>query len=153
LEGMGKPFRWAEVEQTNRMLVQMEIACAHFVIFGGPEETPATVREGLDNIARLDHCVVLGFSGVRVYPKAPLHRRAVAEHVVQETDSLFEPVYYVSPMVDKAWMERQVSQSWAGRRDRIFPPHEGQRAAAVLRAFGWKGLLWDRMIRFPSSRV
>ncbi len=153
LEGMGKPFRWAEVEQTNRMLVQTRIACAHFVIFGGPAETPATVREGLDNIARLDHCVVLGFSGVRVYPRAPLHRRAVAEHLVQETDSLFDPVYYVSPMVDKAWMERQVSESWAGRRDRIFPPHEGQRAAAVLRAFGWKGLLWDRMIRFPSQAV
>ncbi len=153
LEGMGKPFRWAEVMQTNRMLVQTQIACAHFVIFGGPQETPETVREGLDNIAHLDHCVVFGFSGVRVYPKAPLHRRAVAEHVVQETDSLFEPVYYVSPLVDKAWMERQVAESWAGQRDRIFPPHEGQRAAAVLRAFGWKGLLWDRMIRFPSSGV
>jgi radical SAM superfamily enzyme YgiQ (UPF0313 family) len=153
LEAMGKPFRWADVAQTNQILVQTQIACAHFVIFGGPQETPATVREGLDNIARLDHCVVLGFSGVRIYPKAPLHRRAVAEHIVQETDSLFDPVYYVSPMVDKAWMERQVSESWAGRRDRIFPPHEGQRAAAVLRAFGWKGLLWDRMIRFPASRV
>jgi radical SAM superfamily enzyme YgiQ (UPF0313 family) len=153
LEGMGKPFRWADVAQTNRMLVQTQIACAHFVIFGGPAETPATVREGLDNVARLDHCVIFGFSGVRVYPSAPLHRRAVAEHQVQETDSLFEPVYYVSPLVDKAWMERQVSESWAGRRDRIFPPHEGQRAAAVLRAFGWKGLLWDRMIRFPSGTV
>ncbi len=153
LEGMGKPFRWAEVEQTNRMLVQTQIACAHFVIFGGPQETAATVREGLDNIARLDHCVVLAFSGVRIYPRSPLHRRAVAEHLVHETDSLFDPVYYVSPLVDKVWMEQQVSQSWAGRRDRIFPPHEGQRAAAVLRAFGWKGLLWDRMIRFPSSQV
>lgn len=153
LEGMGKPFRWAEVVETNQMLVQTEIAGAHFVIFGGPGETPATVREGLDNIARLDHCVVLGFSGVRIYPATPLHRRAVTEHLVQETDSLFEPVYYVSPLVDKAWMERQVSQSWAGRRDRIFPPHEGQRAAAVLRAFGWKGLLWDRLIRFPSRVV
>ncbi len=153
LEAMDKPFRWAEVEQTNRILVQTEIACAHFVIFGGPQETSATVREGLNNVARLEHCVVFGFSGVRVYPRAPLQRRAVADHLVQETDSLFDPVYYVSPMVDKAWMERQVSESWAGRRDRIFPPHEGQRAAMVLRAFGWKGLLWERMIRFPSSVV
>jgi radical SAM superfamily enzyme YgiQ (UPF0313 family) len=148
LEGMGKPFRWAEVVQTNQLLVQAQIAGAHFVIFGGPAETPATVREGLDNIARLEHCVVLAFSGVRIYPRSPLHRRAVAEHLVSETDSLFDSVYYVSPQVDKAWMEQQVSQSWAGRRDRIFPPHEGQRAAAVLRAFGWKGLLWDRLIRF-----
>ena len=151
LEAMGKPFRWADVQQTNQMLIQTQIACAHFVIFGGPQEAPATIREGLDNITHLEHCVVFGFSGLRVYPGAPLHRRAIAEHFLQETDSLFEPVYYVSPAVDKAWMERQVAQSWAGRRDRIFPPHEGQRAASVLRAFGWKGLLWERMIRFPAS--
>lgn len=150
LEGMGKPFRWAEVERTNQMCVQAEVACAHFVIFGGPQETPATVREGLDNIARLEHCVVFGFSGIRVYPGTPLHECAVAEGLVQRTDSLFEPVYYVSPTVDKAWMEQQVIESWSGRRDRVFPPHEGQRAAAILRSFGWKGLLWERMIRFPS---
>jgi radical SAM superfamily enzyme YgiQ (UPF0313 family) len=151
LEAMGKPFRWAEVQHTNEMLARARIACAHFVIFGGPQETPATVREGLDNIARLEHCVVFGFSGVRVYPGALLQKRAIAEHLLQETDSLFEPVYYVSPAVDKAWMEQQVVESWAGRRDRIFPPHEAQRAASMLRAFGWKGLLWERMIRFPST--
>jgi len=153
LEAMGKPFRWADVTQTNEMLVQAGIACAHFVIFGGPQETPATVREGLDDIAGLEHCVVFGFSGIRIYPGAPLHRRAIAEHLLQETDSLFEPVYYVSPAVDKAWLERQVVESWAGRQDRIFPPGRGQRAAAMLRAFGWKGLLWERMIHFPADVV
>lgn len=151
LEGMGKPFRWAEVQETNEMLVETQIACAHFVIFGGPQETPETVRKGLGNIARLENCVVFAFSGVRIYPNASLHRRAIAEGLLRETDSLFEPVYYVSPTVDKAWMEQQVTQSWAGRRDRIFPPHEGQRAALMLRAFGWKGLLWERMIRFPAN--
>jgi len=151
LAGMGKPFGWAEVERTNQMCVEAGIACAHYVIFGGPEETPATVREGLDNTARLEHCVVFAFSGVRIYRGTPLHRRALTEHVLEPTDSLFEPVYYVSAAVDKAQMERQIAASWAGRRDRIFPPHEGQRAAAVLRAFGWKGLLWDRIIQFPSK--
>jgi radical SAM superfamily enzyme YgiQ (UPF0313 family) len=151
LKGMEKPFRWEDVERTNQMLAQTGIACAHFVIFGGPGETPETVREGLDNIARLEHCVVFGFSGVRIYPATRLHQRAIAEHFLRETDSLFEPIYYVSSAVDKAWMEQQVTESWAGRRDRIFPPHEGQRAAAVLRSFGWKGLLWERMIRFPSA--
>lgn len=153
LEAMGKPFRWADVERTNQMCVQMEIACAHFVIFGGPQETPTTVRDGLDNIARLERCVVFGFSGIRIYPGTSLHKRAIVERLLRETDTLLEPVYYVSPAVDKAWMERQVAESWAGRRDRIFPPHEGQRAAAILRGFGWKGLLWERMIRFPSRAV
>jgi radical SAM superfamily enzyme YgiQ (UPF0313 family) len=153
LEAMGKPFRWADVERTNQMLALAEIACAHFVIFGGPQETAATVREGLDHIAALDRCVVFAFSGIRIYPGTPLHKRAIAEHRLQETDSLFDPTYYVSGQVDKAWMEQQVTESWAGRRDRIFPPHEGQRAATILRGFGWKGLLWERMIPFSSDNV
>ena len=153
LEAMGKPFRWADVEQANQTLAQAEIACAHFVIFGGPRETEATVREGLNHVAALERCVVFAFSGMRIYPGTPLHQRAVAEGYLRETDSLFEPVYYVSREVDKAWMEQQVTESWAGRLDRLFPPHEGQRAATILRGFGWKGLLWDRMVQFSSNNV
>ena len=89
LEAMGKPFRWADVRRANQMLAQAGVPCAHFVIFGGPQESPATVREGLDNVAALESCVVFGFSGIRVYPGATLHRRAIAEHFLQETDSLF----------------------------------------------------------------
>jgi radical SAM superfamily enzyme YgiQ (UPF0313 family) len=153
LEAMGKPFRWADVERMNRMFVQAEVACAHFIIFGGPGETDATVREGLDNIARLEHCVVFGFSGIRVYPGTALHQCALAEGVLQEGDLLFEPAYYVSPAVDKTWMDCHVTESWAGRQDRVFPPQRGQRVVAMLRASGWKGLLWERMISFPSDEV
>ncbi|MEN6335015.1 MAG: lipid biosynthesis B12-binding/radical SAM protein, partial [Phycisphaerales bacterium] len=91
LEAMGKPFRWSDVQETNRMCVQTGVACAHFVLFGGPQETPATVRAGLDNIAGLEHCVVFGFSGLRVYPGVPLHRRAIAEGLLQEAAPLLEP--------------------------------------------------------------
>ncbi len=153
LEAMGKPFRWADVERMNRMLVQAEVACAHFIIVGGPGETTMTVREGLDNIARLEHCVVFGFSGIRVYPGTALHKRALAEGVLGEADALFEPAYYVSPAVDKAWMDHHVAECWAGRQDRVFPPQRGQRVVAMLRAAGWKGLLWERMISFPSDEV
>jgi len=148
LRGMGKPFRWAEVERANQMLVQAKVACSHFIIFGGPDETRETFGQGLKNIAALENCVVFGFSGIRVYPGAPLHKRAVAEGVLKETDSLFEPVYYVSPGLDKAWMDRQLTEAWADRRDRVFPPQEGQRVVATLRAFGWKGLIWERLINF-----
>jgi len=40
LEGMNKPFRWHNVARTNHLFVQAEVACAHFVVFGGPGETP-----------------------------------------------------------------------------------------------------------------
>ena len=151
LRGMGKVFQWAEVREATEMLSQSRIACGNFIIFGGPDETEATIQEGLDNIAALEHCVVFGFSGIRIYPGTPLHRRALAEGVVQESDSLFEPVYYVSPKVDKAWMDRRVTDAWARRQDRIFPPEQGVRVTSKLRAVGWKGLLWERLIQFPPE--
>ena len=151
LHGMGKLFQWADVREASDMLSQARVACAHFIIFGGPDETAETVEEGLDNIAALKHCAVFGFSGIRIYPGTPLHQRALAEGVVQANDSLFEPVYYLSPIVDKAWMDRRVTEAWARRPDRIFPPEQGIRVTSKLRAIGWKGLLWERLIQFPPE--
>jgi radical SAM superfamily enzyme YgiQ (UPF0313 family) len=153
LKAMSKPFRWVDVQETNELFVQAGIACAHFVVFGGPEETQTTIDKGLDNIETLRHCVILGFSGLRIYRGTSLYHRAVAEGLIRETDSLFEPVYYVSPSLDKTWMERHVTEAWAGRQDRVFPPQRGQRVVAKLRAAGWKGLLWDRMIAFGPDKT
>lgn len=151
LAGMGKPFRWPDVRHANDILVEARIACAHFIIFGGPDETESTVREGLDNIAQLDRCVVFGFSGIRIYPGTPLLERAISEGVIDSSTSLFKPVYYSSPKLDKSGMEKLLTESWSGRSDRVFPPEQGSRIVAKLRGFGWKGLLWDRMIRFDSD--
>lgn len=151
LRGMGKVFRWADVREATDMLSQAHVACAHFIIFGGPDETPQTLQEGLDNIAALEHCVVFGFSGIRIYPRTPLHRRALAEGIVQESDTLFEPVYYIAPDIDKAWMDQRLTEAWARRQDRVFPPERGARVTAKLRAMGWKGLLWERLVQFPPA--
>jgi hypothetical protein len=64
---------------------------------------------------------------------------------------LFEPVYYISPTVDKDWMDRRVTEAWARRPDRVFPPERGFRVTRKLRALGWKGLLWERLIQFPPE--
>ena len=152
LHGMGKAFTWADAREATDMLSQSHVACAQFIIFGGPDETAETVEEGLNNIAALESCVVFGFSGIRIYPGTPLHRRALAEGVVQKDESLFEPVYYIAPTVDKAWMDRRLTEAWARRPDRVFPPQRGYCVTAKLRSLGWKGLLWERLIaRWPSE--
>ena len=109
LKGMGKPFSWEEVRRCHDLLVQVRVACGHFVIFGGPGETADTLQEGLDNIAALTSGVVFGFSGIRVYPGTPLQRQAIAEGVIAATDDLFKPVYYTAPGLDKEWMDRAVT--------------------------------------------
>jgi hypothetical protein len=44
-----------------------------------------------------------------------------------------------------------IADAFGGRRDRIFPPVEGQQRLAVMHNFGYRGLLWDHLIRFPKD--
>jgi len=48
-------------------------------------------------------------------------------------------------------MDQRVTDAWAHRQDRIFPPEQGSRVTLKLRAAGWKGLLWERLIQFPPE--
>ncbi|WP_432821991.1 lipid biosynthesis B12-binding/radical SAM protein [Trichloromonas sp.] len=152
LAGLAKGFNFAEVEAVNRACVDEQLPCAHFVIFGGPGETEATVQEGLANLARLQHTVVFAFSGIRLLSKSPLHAQAIREGLVSADQSLLQPVYYYSPNVDRDVMNATIEESFRGRRDRIFPPSEGQKRMAVMHNFGYRGLLWDKLISFGRSR-
>ncbi len=153
LAGLDKPFTWTDVEAANKVLIENEIACAHFIMFGGPDETPQTVAAGLANIEGLDQCVVFGFSGIRLYPNSPLAARAIDEGVIVKGDDLFMPVYYVSPEVDKDWLDETLTSSWASKPDRFFPPNKSDRITQQLRGLGWKGLLWDQiLIRAGTSK-
>jgi hypothetical protein len=62
LAGLGKGFTFGEVLAFNEAAVAAEIPAAHFVMFGGPGETAATVREGLENLRRLDRSVIFAYS-------------------------------------------------------------------------------------------
>jgi radical SAM superfamily enzyme YgiQ (UPF0313 family) len=148
LKGLDKGFTFDEVRRVNEAAVVNHIPAAHFVIFGGPDETEATVEEGLENLASLERSVVFAFSGIRVLPGAPLHHRAVAEGLVDGDDDLLKPVFYQSPQVDREWMNARIEESFHGRRDRIFPPEEGQERLSVMERFGYKGLLWDQLVAF-----
>lgn len=148
LSGLGKGFSFADVVAANRACVEERLPAAHFVIFGGPGETDETVAEGLENLSRLDHCVVFAFSGIRILPGTPLAEQAFAEGAVARETSLLRSVYYFSPHVEPAAMNRRIEASFRGRRDRIFPPAEGAERLAVMRRFGFRGPLWDRLITF-----
>jgi hypothetical protein len=109
------------------------------------------VAEGLANLQRLEHTVVFAYSGIRILPGTALHAQAIAEGVLSPASSLFEPVYYYSPGIDAEVMNGLIADSFRGRRDRIFPPVEGQKRLAVMHSFGFRGLLWDHLIRFPKD--
>jgi len=151
LDALGKGFSFSDVLEVNRAFVAEKLPCAHFVMFGGPGETPETLAEGLSNIRRLEYCLVFAYSGIRILPRTGLYARAVAEGRIAAGDPLREPVYYHSPRVDAEAMNRSIEAAFHGRRDRIFPPSEGQKRLSIMHDFNFRGLLWDTLIRFPKG--
>lgn len=149
LRSLGKGFSFADALEVNRACVAERLPCAHFVMFGGPGETMETVAQGLANLQKLEHTVVFAFSGIRILPGTPLLARAVRDGILAEGDSLREPVYYLSPGLEVERMNQMITDSFRNRRDRIFPPVEAQKRMAIMYRFGYRGLLWDTLIKFP----
>jgi len=151
LHGLKKGFRFADVLAVNEACIAEKIPAAHYVMFGGPDETYATVAEGLENIERIDTNVVFAFSGLRILPGTELHQRAIAEQVVKADNSLLMPAYYFSPHIEVKKMNEMILKTFKKRREWIFPPSEGQKRLAVMRRVGFRGLLWDTLVSFEKA--
>jgi hypothetical protein len=110
-----------------------------------------TVTEGLKNIQKLKKCVVFAFCGIRIHPNTRICARALQEGVIDPKDSLLKPVYYFSPDLDRIAVTERIASAFRGRRDRIFPPSEGLLRVATMNRFGYRGVLWDKLISFKKD--
>lgn len=151
LHSLGKGFTFADALEANRACVAERLPCAHFVMFGGPGETMETVAEGLANLEQLEHTVVFAFSGIRILPGTALLERAVRDGILAKDASLREPVYYLSSGVDVESMNDMIMEAFRNKRDRVFPPSAGQERLSIMHRFGYRGLLWDTLIKFPKE--
>ncbi|MDA3791856.1 MAG: lipid biosynthesis B12-binding/radical SAM protein [Desulfobacula sp.] len=151
LKGINKSFNFEDIFAFNENCIKADIPCAHFFMFGGPKETQATVLEGLKNIERLEKCAVFVFSGIRVLPQTGIHKIAVKEGIISDDNNLLKPCYYFSPLVDKNWMDIKIKEAFHRRKDRFFPPEDGQMRMRALKIFGFKGLLWDMAIKLKKK--
>jgi len=154
LKGINKSFDFEDIFSFNENCNTAGIPCAHFFMFGGPGETPLTVLESLKNIERLQKCAVFVFSGIRILPETGLQEIAIKQGLLTSDETLLKPFYYVSPLVDKEWMDKTIKEAFHRRKDRFFPPEEGRMRMRALKIFGFKGLLWDMAItlkKTPSS--
>ena len=146
LAGLNKMFDWNDVVCANNIVIQADIACAHSVIFGGPDETYQTLEEGIENCRQLENCVVFGFGGVRIYPDSPLLKRALAEGVIEESTSLLEPFFYFSPEIEEKKMTDMICRGWNNDRRLLFPPAKAEMMSEIIKKmFNIKGLLWDKI--------
>ena len=155
LRRMGKSFTFSDIIECNDLFVRHGIATSHFFMFGGPGETRETAEEGIRNIMSLQKCVIFVFLGIRILPDTPLARLAVNENIIKAGDGLLHPVYYVSPGVDKKWLEERLTKAFEGVRHCVFPPDAYDSSLQVLHKLGYTGPMWDLLLkdRKPRERI
>jgi len=90
----------------------------------------------------------LHFSGIRIFPGTLIQAQAVKEGIIEENDSLLNPVYYFSPDIGREKLNNVILEGFEGRMDRIFPPSQGLEMARAMNRHGFYGLLWDRLVYY-----
>ncbi len=145
LAAYGKRFTFDDVLRSHEMARQAKIDCCHFLVCGGPGETPGTLEEGFQNSLRLKEAAILALVGMRVYPGTALHAAVGRERALPPDDALLQPYYYVSSaLTEDEVFERlqdfsRRSPSWIVGD----PPPRYVELAARLRSRGVIGPLWS----------
>ena len=107
LARLRKGFTAEDVRRAAGVVRRHRIPCLWILLFGGPGETEATVRETLDFVHRSvrPQDVVFYNWRLRIYPGTELERMARAEGVLERRDELLKPAFYFSPGMDPARLD------------------------------------------------
>lgn len=147
LSGIQKHFSFEDVLTVHNRIVEEEIPLAHFIMFGGPNETEATLQQGLKNIEKLEKSVVFAYIGIRIFPQTTIYDRAIQDGVISRDQCLLAPQFYYSPEIDRARIEEAILDSFANKMDRIYPCHEVVQRIVMLHKMGQVGPLWDLLLK------
>ncbi len=72
--------------------------------------------------------------------------------MIAPDQSLFDPVYYLSPAVDRAALEQTLTEAFAPHRHIVFPPDRFDSGLRMLHKMGHIGMLYERLLT-PSRRA
>ncbi len=145
LEGLGKHHNAADIVNADKLCIDAGVTPAHFFIFGGPGETEETVEENLAVIESLKGPTAATFA-IRIYPRTGLHARAIEEGLIDPSDPLLDPAYYISPHIDaEAVIERLNAVAEKRRNFFLLGSDSGVDKEIIkrLRQRGRKGPLWE----------
>ncbi|MFH1437390.1 MAG: radical SAM protein [Pseudomonadota bacterium] len=131
---MRKNFSRETLEKAAGHIRDQGMPTMWFFIFGGPGETRETFLESLDFIDRfiVPEDMVHMTEGLRVYPGTGLFDTALAQGIVQESDNLIEPFYYVSPGLGAGTLARLVRRAAADRLNCV-PSSESAPGPAMMK--------------------
>jgi radical SAM superfamily enzyme YgiQ (UPF0313 family) len=146
LQSYGKSFTYEEIERASRAARALELNYSHFIIFGGPGETPATMEETIARTRELPGAFFFATIGMRIYPGTPLWRK-LAPEARGETpgEYLVEPRFYLEPpfTVDGLFARVQEEQRTASNWAIGDPPPVFVEAMDKLRQRGVRGPMWE----------
>ncbi|MEW5804639.1 MAG: lipid biosynthesis B12-binding/radical SAM protein [bacterium] len=152
LRKLGKSFLFKDIAACNDLFARHDVATAHYFMFGCPGETKETVAEGIENIRGLKRTVSFIFMGIRVLPHTALFETACREGMLEPEQKLLDPVYYISPAVEKTWLEETLASAFSGDRYCIYPPDSLDSNVQLLHQMGYVGSLWDMLLSSKDRR-
>jgi hypothetical protein len=91
--------------------------------------------------------------GIRILPNTSLAHIALREKVISSDDGMLKPVYYISPSVDKQWMEATLTEAFADMKHCVFPPDAFDNSLRILHKLGYSGTLWDLLRPGENPRL
>ena len=149
LAAYGKPFKVHQAMVAHRQAVSAGLHVAHYLLLGGPGETPETLEETLTHMEGLEKTVVFLFCGMRIYPGTPLFKQAVAEGRIDASRDLLDPVFYESDGISRQYILDQVASRAAGRTNWIIGAGSSETSSIISRMYqkGYSGPLWEYLIR------
>ena len=153
LAGLNKPFCFDDVLHFSEACLHEDIPCIHYIMFGGPEETERTLKQGIVNISLLKNSLVLAFSGIRIFPRTSLCRRAVDEGIIHDDDPLLKPTFYFSPGLDTDHMNSVLEDAFRHQRLRVFPAFTGLTNLKAFYSLGYGGFQWHRLLSLDRKRL
>lgn len=153
LRGIGKDFTFKDVDRCNTLFLNQGVATAHYFMFGCPGETPETVLEGIANLKSLQRTSLFVFMGIRILPDTGLAKIAIRDGLISPDQSLLESVYYISPKVDRKWLEATLTEAFANIRHIVFPPDAIESKLHFLYKLGYTGSLWDLLVKPKEKRT
>jgi len=159
LKRYGKSFTFEEIRECSLYAHELGIKYSHFLIFGGPGETPESVEETLSRAQLLPGAFYFATIGMRIYPGTPLWRELAPEKNGETAaDYLVEPRFFLEPpftvggLHDRLSLHRRHCHNWVVGD----PPPEFLETITKLRKKGIRGPMWEyieTLQRFGSKEV
>ncbi len=160
LKSYAKSFTWDEVFQASTYAHELKLHYSHFLIFGGPGETPDTVEETLAHSMELPGSYFFATIGMRIYPDTPLWRHCAPESRGETSaDYLLEPRFYVEPPLTTPSLLARIKKHQETHDNWVLgdPPPAFAETMDKLRRRGVIGPMWEyiellqRMARNASA--